>query len=69
MRKENLKKLRLNLHLTQGAVAEGMGLTRQTVDNIESGRSHKPASLLFYELYLKDQRRRRDYAKMKRQTA
>lgn len=58
MKPENLKKLRISLGLTTGGCAIDMGVTRQTIINIESGRTSKESSLQHYELYLKDIRRK-----------
>ena len=60
MKAENLKKLRISLGLTTGGCAIGMGVTRQTIINIESGRTSKESSLQHYELYLKDIRRKQE---------
>ena len=67
MKPTNLKKLRLSLNLTPQACANEMGITRQTVHNMEAGRTTKSASLYYYELYLKEVKRRRDYAREHRQ--
>lgn len=66
MKKENLRKLRVSLGLTQGGCARDMGVSRQTVYNLETNPVSKEASLKYYELYLKDVKRRRDYAQSKR---
>lgn len=65
MKPSNLKAIRLDLGLSRGACAEGMSVTRQTIYNIESGKSKK-SSEYFYELYLKNLRRARQYAYDKR---
>ena len=52
----NLKKLRLELGLTQGYCAEQMHLSRQTILNIEKGKVTRDATLYYYELYLKRKR-------------
>ena len=44
--------------MTVGGCAEQMGLTRQTIINIESGKTTKESSLKYYELYLKEIRRK-----------
>lgn len=62
MKPENLRKLRMTLGLTKGKVAEDMLISRPTVDHLEDG-SAKPATLQYYELYLKEERRKRLYAK------
>ena len=59
MKPSNLKKLRIGLGLTIGRCADEMGLTRQTIINLETGKTTKPSSLKFYELYLKDVRRKK----------
>lgn len=61
MLSSNLKKLRTSLCLTPAEVGEGMGLTRQTIYRIEDGTAKK-SNTLFYELYLKDIKRKREYA-------
>lgn len=66
MKPSNLKKLRLDIGLTPGYCANGMGVSRQTIYNIENGKSPE-STIYFYELYLKDVKRRRDYAKKKRE--
>ena len=58
MKARNLRKLRISLGLTVGGCAEQMGLTRQTIVNIESGKTTKESSLKYYEMYLKEVRRK-----------
>ena len=67
MKPSNLKKLRLSLDLTPGYCAKGMHITRQTIYNIENGTTKAESSRYFYELYLKDIKRRRDYARERRE--
>lgn len=62
---KNLKKLRLDLGLTMGGCADGMGVSRQTIYRLETGAVEKDATYLFYELYLKDVKRKRDYARFR----
>ena len=62
MKPENLRKLSVTLGLTKGKVAEDMLISSPTVDHLEDG-SAKPATLQYYELYLKEERRKRLYAK------
>lgn len=62
MKPSNLKRLRLDLDLTIGYCANGMHVTRQTVYNIENGTTKKESSLYFYELFLKEVKRRKEYA-------
>lgn len=56
----NLRKMRIELGLTIGKCAEDMRVDRQTIINIEQGRTKKESSLQHYELYLKDVRRKRE---------
>jgi predicted transcriptional regulator len=65
MKPQNLKRLRISLGLTCGFCAEGMGVTRQTINNIENGKSCK-ASEYFYELYLKEVKRVKKYSRDRR---
>lgn len=58
MKASNLKRLRISLGLTVTGCAIGMGVTRQTIINIESGKTTKESSLQHYELYLKDVKRK-----------
>ena len=67
MKPSNLKRLRLDLGLTPGYCANGMGVSRQTICNIENGTTKAESSRYFYELYLKDVKRRRDYARERRE--
>ena len=67
MKPRNLKKLRLKLGLSPQVCAAEMGLTRQTIHNIEAGRTTKDSSLYYYELYLKEIKRRRDYERAHQQ--
>ena len=67
MKPSNLKRLRLDLGLTPGYCANGMGVSRQTIYNIENGTTKAESSRYFYELYLKDVKRRRDYARERRE--
>lgn len=62
MRADNLKRLRLELGLTLGRAADEMKFSRQTLYNIENGLVKKESTLHYYELYLKDVRRKREYA-------
>jgi DNA-binding XRE family transcriptional regulator len=59
MNPRNLRKMRLSLGLSPMVCANDMGVTRQTIHNLESGRTSKEASLRYYELYLQDVKRRR----------
>lgn len=52
--------MRIELGLTIGKCAEDMRVDRQTIINIEQGRTKKESSLQHYELYLKDVRRKRE---------
>jgi transcriptional regulator with XRE-family HTH domain len=63
MNPRDLRKLRLSLGLSPRVCAADMGVTRQTVYNLESGRTTKEASLYYYELYLQEVKRRRDDAR------
>lgn len=65
MNPRNLRKLRLSLGLSPQVCAADMGITRQTIHNLESGRTTKEASLYYYELYLQEVKRRRDNARDK----
>ena len=56
MKASNLKRLRISLGLTVTGCA--IGVTRQTIINIESGKTTKTSSLQHYELYLKDVKRK-----------
>ena len=67
MKPSNLKRLRLSLDLTPGYCANGMHVSRQTIYNIENGTTKAESSRYFYELYLKDVKRRRDYARERRE--
>lgn len=67
MKASNLVKLRNKLGLTPGYCANGMHVTRQTIYNIENGSTKKDSSLYFYELYLKEIKRQREYAKAHRE--
>lgn len=67
MKPSNLKKLRLDLGLTPGYCANGMRVSRQTIYNIEEGKVPM-STMYFYELYLKDVKRRRDLAREWRET-
>lgn len=69
MKPSNLKRLRLNLDLTIGRCADDMHVSRQTLYNIENGTVCKDSTMLLYELYLKEIKRQRDYAHMKREEA
>lgn len=60
MTPKNLKKLRLELGLTQGACADGMRVSRQTIINLEDGKIKRPATLQYYELFLKAIKRARE---------
>lgn len=62
MTADNLKKLRIELGLTIGRCAEDMKFSRQTIYNLENGLVAKPSTLKYYELYLKEVRRMRNYA-------
>lgn len=66
MQPSNLKKLRLSLDLTPGYCANGMHVSRQTIYNIEDGKTPMSTNY-FYELYLKDVKRRREYAHQRRE--
>lgn len=66
MKVGNLKRLRIDLGITLGKAAEDMKLSRQTLYNIENGAVTKESTLNYYELYLKDVRRRREYATERR---
>lgn len=66
MKVGNLKRLRIALGITLGKAAEDMKLSRQTLYNIENGAVAKESTLNYYELYLKDVRRQREYAAERR---
>lgn len=66
MKPSNLKRLRIDLGLTPGYCANGMGVSRQTIYNIEDGKVPM-STMYFYELYLKDVKRRREYARQRRE--
>ena len=66
MKPSNLKRLRLSLDLTPGYCANGMHVSRQTIYNIEDGKVPM-STMYFYELYLKDVKRRREYARQRRE--
>lgn len=61
MNPENLKRLRVSLGMTIGKCADDMNVSKQTLYNLESGKSVKPSTLTYYELYLKSVKRDRDY--------
>lgn len=61
MNPENLKRLRVSLGMTIGKCADDMNVSRQTLYNLESGKPVKPSTLTYYELYLKNVKRDRDY--------
>ena len=67
MKPSNLKRLRLSLDLTPGYCANGMHVSRQTIYNIEEGKVPM-STMYFYELYLKDVKRRRELAREWRET-
>lgn len=58
----NLKKLRLELGLTPKAIADKMHVSVQLIYNIEHDKTVKESSVIFYELALKEEKRKRDYA-------
>jgi len=62
MRPSSLKRLRLSIGVSCEEVAKQMHLTRQTVYNMEEGKTNE-AGLHHLELTLKDMKRQRDYAK------
>lgn len=64
---DKLRRKRISLGLTQGRCAKEMELTRQTINSLETGRIKKRSSYVFYDLYLKDVERRREYSKMMRE--
>lgn len=63
MKPRNLKKLRLELGLTPKAIADKMCMSTQLIYNIEHDKPVKESSLIFYELALKDEKRKRDYTR------
>lgn len=63
MKTSSLKKLRLELGLTPKAIADKMRMSTQLVYNIEHDKPVKESSLIFYELALKEEKRKRDYAR------
>jgi len=50
--KEWLKITRIRLNLTLEEVAEEMFVTKQTLSNIETGKSTKKSTMLFYKIIL-----------------
>lgn len=61
MNPENLKRLRVSLGRTIEKCADDMNVSRQTLYNLESGKPVKQSTLTYYELYLKNVKRDRDY--------
>lgn len=60
----NLKKLRMSLGLTPKAIADKMSVSTQLIRKIEWDKEPvKESSLIFYELALKEERRKREYAR------
>lgn len=69
MKPSNLKKLRLELGMTPKAIADKMRMSVQLIYNIEHDKKVKESSLIFYELALKEEKRKRDYARKHRNRA
>lgn len=66
MNPSSLKKLRLELGLTPKAIADKMHVSTQLIYNIEHEKPVKESSVIFYELALKNEKQKRNYARRHR---
>ena len=64
-----MQHLRYSLGYTIKHCADDMGLSAKTLADVESGKNTRYANRYYYELYLKERKRQRVYAEMRREAS